>query len=146
MTRYINDALTPGEHIVHIGRISLWSQTGTILLGLLLLPAFGIGLIFWVVAWVRSRSTELAITNKRVIAKFGFIRRRTVEINLARVESIQVDQSIAGRMLNFGSLLIAGAGEAQAPIPHIADPMQFRRKFMEAQEQLGNGALASRAV
>ncbi len=138
MTRYINDALTPGEHIVHIGRTSLWSQTGTILLGLLLLPAFGIGLIFWVVAWVRSRSTELAITNKRVIAKFGFISRRTIEINLSKVESIQVDQSVLGRMLNFGSLVISGAGVAQAPILHIADPMRFRQMFMQAQEHINN--------
>lgn len=140
MASYIEGALTQGEHIVHIGRISLWSQAGTLALGLLLLPLFGVGLIFWIVAWIRSRSTELAITNKRVIAKFGFVSRRTVEINLAKVESIQVDQSVIGRILDFGSLVIAGAGDAHAPIPHIADPMSFRQKFMEAQEQLNRTA------
>ena len=135
MSSYIEDALTPGESVVHVGRISLWSQAGTIALGFVLLPLFGVGIIFWIVAWIRSRSTELAITNKRVIAKFGFIRRRTVEINLGKIESIQVDQSVLGRMLDFGSLVISGAGNAQAPIPHIAAPMRFRQMFMQAQEQ-----------
>ncbi|MCX9156411.1 PH domain-containing protein [Niveibacterium sp. 24ML] len=140
MASYIEGALTPGEAVIHVGRISLWSQAGTIALGFLLLPLFGIGLIFWIIAWIRSRSTELAITNKRVIAKFGFISRRTIEINLGKIESIQVDQTVLGRMLNYGSLVIAGAGEAQAPIPHISNPMRFRQMFMQAQEQLNNTA------
>ena len=74
------------------------------------------------------------ITNKRVIAKFGFISRRTVEIKLSKVESMQVDQGIFGRMLDYGSLVVSGAGNPQAPIPGISDPIPFRTRFMEIQE------------
>jgi uncharacterized membrane protein YdbT with pleckstrin-like domain len=105
-----------------------------IMLGIILLPAFGAGLIFLLFAWVKYKTTELAITNKRVIAKFGFISRRTVEINISKIESIQVDQSITGRIFNYGTLLIAGAGDPQAPILGISKPMEFRKAFMEAQE------------
>jgi uncharacterized membrane protein YdbT with pleckstrin-like domain len=76
------------------------------------------------------------VTNKRVIAKFGFISRRTVEIKLSKVESMQVEQGILGRIFNFGSLVVAGAGTPQAPIPGISDPLAFRTKFMETQENV----------
>jgi uncharacterized membrane protein YdbT with pleckstrin-like domain len=140
MTSYVEGALVKDEKIVHVGHISLWSMWHLIALGLVLLPAFGLGLIVWIVAWVRYKSTELAITTKRVIVKVGFIRRSTVEININKVESIQVDQAILGRMFNFGTLVIAGAGTPQAPVAGISSPMEFRKAFIEAQEQARAGA------
>ena len=101
---------------------------------------FGLGWIFLVLAYIRYKTTELAITSRRVIAKFGFISRRTVEINISKVESIQVDQGILGRIFNYGTLVISGAGDPQAPIPGISDPMAFRRAFIEAQDQPRPGA------
>ena len=139
MTSYVEGALVKDEKIVHLGRISLWSLWHLFALGLLLLPVFGLGLIFWVLAYVRYKTTELAITTKRVIVKHGFIRRRTVEININKVESIQVDQEILGRMFNFGTLVIAGAGDPQAPIAGISSPMAFRKAFIEAQDQAKSG-------
>jgi uncharacterized membrane protein YdbT with pleckstrin-like domain len=139
MTSYVEGALVRDEKIVHLGRISLWSLWHLFALGLLLLPVFGLGLIFWVLAYVRYKTTELAITTKRVIVKHGFIRRRTVEININKVESIQVDQEILGRMFNFGTLVIAGAGDPQAPIAGISSPMAFRKAFIEAQDQAKSG-------
>ena len=139
MTSYVEGALVKDEKIVHLGHISLWSLWHLFALGLLLLPVFGLGLIFWVLAYVRYKTTELAITTKRVIVKHGFIRRRTVEININKVESIQVDQEILGRMFNFGTLVIAGAGDPQAPIAGISSPMAFRKAFIEAQDQAKNG-------
>jgi len=76
-------------------------------------------------------------SNKRVIAKFGFISRKTVELNISKVESIQVNQGFLGRIFNFGTLVISGAGNPQAPIPGISDPMAFRRAFMESQDSAG---------
>ncbi len=136
MTSYVEGALVKDERIVHMGRISLWSLAHLIALGVLLLPAFGLGLIFLIQAWIRYRTTELAVTTRRVIVKFGLIRRSTVEININKVESIQVDQDILGRLFNHGTLIIAGAGNPQAPISGISDPMAFRRAFIEAQEQV----------
>jgi uncharacterized membrane protein YdbT with pleckstrin-like domain len=140
MTSYVDRALVKDEEVVHVGHISLWSLWHLIAFGVLLLPVFGLGLVFLIMAYVRYRTTELAITTRRVIVKHGFIRRRTIEINLAKVESIQVDQEILGRMFNFGTLLISGAGNPQAPIAGISDPMNFRKAFIEAQDRSNRGA------
>lgn len=131
---YIDDSLIAGEVVVHRARVSWWSQAGHIVLGIVLLPVL-IGLVFLGIAWVRIHSTELAITNKRVIAKFGFVKRDTVEINLSKVEAVRVEQGFWGRMLNFGTLLMSGTGGSIEPIPNIADPLVFRRKFMEATDR-----------
>ena len=128
---YIDDSLIEGETILHRARVSWWSQSGHVILGILLLVVV-IGLFSLIYAWVKVRSTEIAITNRRVIAKFGFITRHTVEINLEKVEALRVDQGFWGRMLNYGTIHITGAGTSVAPMPDIADPLVFRRKFMEA--------------
>jgi uncharacterized membrane protein YdbT with pleckstrin-like domain len=128
---YIDDSLIEGEVLVHRARVSWWSQFGLVLLGVVTLIAV-VGLVFLIWAWIRVRSTELAITNRRIIAKFGFVKRHTVEINLEKVESLRVEQGVWGRILNFGTIFISGSGSSVAPIPNIADPLVFRRKFMEA--------------
>jgi len=128
---YIDDSLIEGEKIVHKARVSWWSQFGLLLIGVVLLVVV-IGLFFIIAAWINVRSTEIAITNRRVIAKFGFIKRDTVEINLEKVEALRVEQGFLGRMLNYGTVFISGAGTSVAPIRDIADPLVFRRKFMEA--------------
>lgn len=140
MSTYVDQVLVPGERVVHLGRTSLWSVWHWLALGLILLPAFGLGLVFWVMAYVRIKSTELAVTTKRVIVKHGFIRRSTIEINISKVESIQVNQSLLGRMLDFGTLVIAGTGASHAPIDGIAEPLAFRRAFVEAQDAVQAGA------
>src|SRR5262245_44903710 len=134
MASYVEEVLTKDERVIHVGHISLWSLSWLIVLGFLLLFVFGLGLICWIIAYIKYKTTELAITNKRVIAKFGFISRRTIEININKVESIQVDQTLLGRVFNYGTLVVSGAGNAQAPIPGISDPIQFRKAFVEAQE------------
>ena len=134
MASYVEGALIPGESVAYTGNISLWGLSHLIFFGFLFLPAFGIGLLFWLAALIRYKTTELAVTNKRVIAKTGFISRHTIEMNINKVESIQVTQSIFGRILNFGTLIIAGTGSQQAPIPGISDPMGFRKAFMSAQD------------
>lgn len=136
MASYIEGALVKDERVVHIGHISRWSLAVPIGLGILLLVV-GVGLIFLGYAYVKYKTTELAITNRRVIVKFGFISRRTVELNINKVETVQVDQSMLGRLFDFGTLVISGAGTAQEPIAGIAKPMAFRKAFMEAQDQSG---------
>ena len=140
MTSYIEEALVKDEKVVHIGHISLWSLWHLIAVGALLLPAFGIGLIFLVIAYVRYKSVELAVTTKRLIVKHGFVRRQTVEINLNKVESIQVEQGLLGRLFNFGTLIVAGTGTSHAPLTGIAEPMGFRKAFIEAQDGGKGGA------
>lgn len=134
MSSYVEEVLVGEERLVHLGRPSLWSVWHLLALGLLLLPAFGVGLIVWGVAYVRIKSTELAVTTKRLIVKHGFVRRNTIEININKVESLQVAQSVLGRMLDFGTLVISGTGTSHAPLDGIAAPLAFRKAFIEAQE------------
>jgi uncharacterized membrane protein YdbT with pleckstrin-like domain len=135
MSSYVESALIEGEQIVHSGRISLWSLWHLLIFGVLLIPAFGIGLILLIAAYVRYKSTEVAVTTRRVIVKHGFIRRQTMEINLSKVESLQVDQGVPGRIFDYGTLVIAGTGTSHAPIAGIAAPMAFRKAFIEAQDR-----------
>lgn len=76
-------------------------------------------------------TSEFAITNKRVIIKTGFIRRRTVELNLSKIESVNVDQSIIGRILGFGSIQLVGTGGTKEIFFKINKPLTFRKKFQE---------------
>lgn len=135
MGSYIQDNLTRNERVIAQARVSPWSFLPTILVGLALLYFYGVGLLLWLLAYLRYISTELAFTDRRVIAKFGFIRRSTIEMQLDKVESLQVIQGWLGRIFNFGSLVISGAGNPRAPIPGISDPMAFRRQFMEYQDR-----------
>lgn len=139
MASYVEGTLIKDEKVIYTGKISLWSLLPLFILGLILLPLAGLGLLFWLAAGIRYMTTELAFTNKRVIAKFGFISRRTIELNLVKVESVQVNQGVLGRIFNFGTLIISGAGNPQAPIPGISNPMTFRRSFMEYQDQARQG-------
>ena len=138
MSNYVENTLIKDEKVIYTGKISLWSLLPLFLIGLLLLP-IGIGLFFWLAAIIRYMTTELAFTNKRVIAKFGFISRKTIELNLTKVESLQVNKSILGRVFNFGTLIISGAGNPQTPIAGVSNPMTFRRSFMEHQDQVRQG-------
>jgi membrane flanked domain protein len=70
-----------------------------------------------------------SLTNKRLIAKAGFIRRQTIELNIDRAESLSVIQGFWGRIFNYGSIVIRGTGGSHAPIPYIARPMEFRQQF-----------------
>jgi len=140
MSSYVEDALVKDEKLLHVGHISMWSMWHLLVFGVLLLPALGIGLILLGIAYARYKSFELAVTSKRVIVKHGFISRQTVEMNLSKVESIQVEQGALGRMFNFGTLIVSGTGTSHAPMVGIADPMGFRRAFIEAQDASRQGA------
>lgn len=143
MASYVESALTRGEQVVYQGKVSIWSLAPLLIVGLIFLAIYGLGLLFWVAAAIRYFTTELAITNKRVIAKFGLISRSTIEINLQKIESIQVKQGILGRIFNFGSIVVSGAGNPQAPIPGISNPLQFRRAFIDTQESNGQPQAAA---
>jgi hypothetical protein len=90
-------------------------------------------------AVIRRRTTELAVTSRRIIAKFGFIRRHTIELNHNKLESVQVDQSVAGRLLDFGTLILTGTGGGKTPIPRVSHPLIFRIAFGESVTEVQAG-------
>jgi uncharacterized membrane protein YdbT with pleckstrin-like domain len=90
----------------------------------LALAAFGVVLLL--LEWFHRWGLEIAVTNRRVIYKTGVVRRRTVEMNVDQIESVEVKQSILGRILGYGSIGLHGTGEGTEIIPCIADPLTLR--------------------
>ncbi|MGE0254382.1 MAG: PH domain-containing protein [Alphaproteobacteria bacterium] len=83
-------------------------------------------------AAIQRWATEIAITNRRVIAKTGWISRDTSELHIDRVEGANVDQSVIGRLLGYGTVTVTGTGAGTTPMPMIADPLAFRAALSEA--------------
>jgi uncharacterized membrane protein YdbT with pleckstrin-like domain len=77
-------------------------------------------------AWLRRVTTEFAVTDRRVIFKTGLISRHTLEMNRSKVESVDVDQPLLGRVFGYGTVILRGTGSTFEPIYHIADPLTFR--------------------
>ena len=77
-------------------------------------------------AWFRRWTTEIDVTDRRIVYKRGFISRHTVEMNMDKVESVDVDQSVLGRMLDYGDITIHGTGIGIEPLRSIGSPLDFR--------------------
>ncbi|MBK7713772.1 MAG: PH domain-containing protein [Bacteroidales bacterium] len=76
-------------------------------------------------------TSEFVITNRRIIIKTGFIARNTFEMNLSKIESVNVDQSFMGRIFGYGSMTIIGTGGTRESFHNISKPMEFRKAFQE---------------
>jgi membrane protein YdbS with pleckstrin-like domain len=90
---------------------------------------------------IARATSEFAVTNKRVLIKTGWIRRHSLETLLTKIESIRVEQSVLGRMLDYGTIIISGTGGSKEPFHKIAEPMIFRRRVQDqisVSEQLRN--------
>lgn len=139
---YIDSTLAPSEEVAYTGQISIASMMKQILFGLfamLVSPAFGamgaisfvtgLGLLIYVITMYQT--SELAITNLRIIAKHGF---DAVEIPISKIESLQIRQSVWGKIWGYGTVIVAGAGNPRVPITNIRDPLAFRRAFAQVAE------------
>ena len=85
-------------------------------------------------AFIRQTSTELAVTDRRLIAKYGFVARITYEIMLSRITGANFDQTVLGRFLGFGTIWVHGAGGEVSPIGGVANPQLFYRALMGSLE------------
>ena len=155
---YLRKSLGEGESIRYIARRHWISYLGSlVILALSLLSflsaatskgensaGFGavgvtcvlVGLVVLFDSWIRNKTTELAVTNRKVIAKWGFVARKTIEQRLEKVDSVQVDQGIFGRILDYGTIIVHGSGSSTTPIRTIANPIEFRRQVENAVTQL----------
>ena len=122
MGSYVNTNLIRGEQVIYETKLH-WI-TFVSLKGILTL---------FIAPLIAYFTSEFAITNKRLIIKTGFISRNTFEMNHSKIESIKVDQSILGRTLGYGTLIIMGTGSTREPFAAIRDPLTFRKKFLEQQ-------------
>lgn len=151
MSSYVESVLAEGEQIVYRTQLSHWNflfhylvgglfvVTGLIsLLVFIFRPdeswpgltlVIGIPLILY--ALIKRLTTELALTNRRVIVKRGLISRETIEMNLNKVESIRVNQGILGRLLKYGDVTLVGTGASPEPLRGIAKPLDLRKQLGE---------------
>jgi uncharacterized membrane protein YdbT with pleckstrin-like domain len=149
MGRYIDEILQPGEKVLYstnahwmfyLPAIGAWivavvflvlsRMVGTDVLMLVCLAfaaVVGLAALYWsATAWFHRFTTETDVTNMRIVHKTGFIKRRTFEMSLDKVESVDVNQSIIGRIMNYGDVTIMGVGEGKETISTIASPLAFR--------------------
>lgn len=143
MGRYIDNILQPGERVLYSttihgiiylpGLLFLAAAAACfagaavfppLLLGVGVLGIIGLALLFQ--AWFKRFTSETDVTNMRVVHKEGFIKRRTFEMSLDKVESVDVDQSILGRIFGWGDVTIRGVGEGIEVIKMIGSPIEFR--------------------
>jgi len=88
--------------------------------------AFVLALVLLIVTWLRCRGTEIVVTDKRVLYKRGLVTRHTVEMNISKIESVDVQQGIGGRLLDYGTVLIRGTGETLEPLRQVVAPLTLR--------------------
>ncbi len=124
----------PGTEVIPPDRMHYARIGGAVL--------FGIAVILIIVSFVRRNSVEMAVTNKRVTVKVGLMSHSTEEMMLNRIESIMVDQSLFGRMLNFGTITLRGVGGTPDPFPRIAHPLEFRRQVQHQLDLIQSPAAA----
>jgi uncharacterized membrane protein YdbT with pleckstrin-like domain len=149
--KYVQRVLQPGETVVHESRLHPLIFLPALLLLAIAVALFVASLQFigdvkigleaaaaifavfaiasWLRATIRRATTELAITDRRVIYKAGLLARHTLEMNRSKVESIDVDQSILGRIFGFGTIVVRGTGGSLEPIRLISDPLAFRSQI-----------------
>jgi uncharacterized membrane protein YdbT with pleckstrin-like domain len=150
MGRYIDDILQPGEKVLYstnahwifyLPAIAAWIAAAVLLvlsratvtdsLVLLCLSASAVvawAALYWTfTAWFHRWTTETDVTNLRVVHKTGFIKRKTIEMSIDKVSSVNVEQSILGRILNYGDVTLTGMGDSPPEeIKMIASPLAFR--------------------
>lgn len=150
MGRYIDDILQPGEkvlystnaHWVFFGpAILLWILAAVLLaLSGMVPPGSPLMLVCWalaaivglfalyktVTAWFHRWTTETDVTSLRVVHKTGFINRKTFEMSLDKIESVDVNQSIAGRVFGYGDVTIMGVGKSEEKLDMVTSPIAFR--------------------
>jgi uncharacterized membrane protein YdbT with pleckstrin-like domain len=150
---YIDNNLMPGEKVVARAQLHwiiysapvTWfcaglgffilgrgdTELGGAFSGFMVGACFLLAVVTGIAAYISRVTSEFGVTNKRVLIKTGFIRRKSLEVLLTKVEGIQVDQDISGRILGYGSVVVTGTGGSRDPYHRIAEPLNFRRKVQE---------------
>ncbi len=129
---YLDESLAPGETIV--ARFDLhWTAKWRLIVFLLLaIPTFGIALLAAIYEWLRLRSIEMGVTNRRVVRRTGIVSRETAELRLASIETIDLRQSTWGRVLGHGDVVLTGRGESAMLFQRLAHPLDANRAIESA--------------
>lgn len=120
MGMYVNNSLVNNEKVLYTGAFALWDNFFWIVIsfGTLLIPIF-----------LFQKFSEIAITNNRVVGKSGILRRKTYDFGLKNIESIDVKQTILGRIFGYGDIVITGSGASNLLIPALKSPEEFKKQL-----------------
>lgn len=124
---YIEESLSTGEEIAELFRQHWVVRLPLVLWLLLAVPSLGITLLLAVYEYLRVKHTELGLTNKRVISKAGIISRRSEEMKLGSIETVEIDQGVLGRILGYGNIRVSGRGISDVILDKVSDPMAVKR-------------------
>lgn len=163
---YVESNLVPGETVVYQTRLHWIVMFGHLVVGCLLLGLPGVLLLYYalrqtgiesstlhimdgggvalligaivaiLMGMVRRNATEMAVTNRRVVIKTGLTSRKTIEMLLNKVESIEVNETTFGRLLGYGAIVVIGTGGTTEPFQKIAHPLDFRSQVQQQIERL----------
>lgn len=121
----------------------LWLQ-GSWTSWILLAPAFG--LLVLLAAIVKRQSSDFAVTSKRVMMKTGVFSTRSVELLLGKIEAIAVNQTLGGRMIGYGDIVVTGSGGTEETFADIQSPLAFRRAVQSVTDTQTSAARGSSAA
>jgi len=124
---YIEQSLSEGEKVVKLFRLHWTARLWLVLWIVLILPTFGIALLLAIYEWLRLRTLEYGVTNKRVILKKGIIGRQTEEMKIGSIETVEIDQGVLGRILGYGDVKVTGRGISDVVFRRMDDPMAVKR-------------------
>jgi len=136
---YVKQTLSSGEQVLCTARFH-WLYTFSAIWALILLGIIGIGIVIFLRMMITKWTTEIAVTNKRLIYKRGWIARKTDELSPKKIEEINVSQGVVGRILGFGKIRIQGTGGGEIVLPNIDDPLTFRREIENAKARMVSAA------
>jgi len=151
---YVEKNLIAGEQVEFRTRLHPIVFASAIALGVIGLSLFAlnaalaisvlcIAALFAIPVSIAVASSEFAVTNRRVIFKVGFIRRRTVEMLLSKVESIEVNQGIVGRMFDYGDIVVIGTGATKEPFKDVSAPLALRQAVQAGSLEAPHGLAGS---
>ena len=139
---YVQRVLQPGEQVRHISSIHWIVYWPGVAVAVLAAVAYWLGweyaayalalvaVVLLIQQWFQWWVTEIAVTNRRIIYKTSLVRRQTNEMNMDKVESVKIDQSILGRMLDYGNVMMLGTGEGFETLRTIASPIELRNSII----------------
>ncbi|WP_395646655.1 PH domain-containing protein [Terricaulis sp.] len=132
--RYIDESLAPGETVLARGRFPaiMWVMTW---LALIVLGVIVVGIFLFVRNVIVMKTTDFAVTDRRVILKKGWLNRQTYELAVESVEGVTLHQSIWARLFGYGNVIVTGTGEAIIRFPAMANPVVFRRAIETARSE-----------
>lgn len=127
MATYIESSLSDGETVEQLFKVH-WLSWVLVWFFILISPfTLGITLVWGIYKWLVLRNLEQGVTNKRVIHKRGIVSRSTEEMKLSSIETVEIKQSVLGRILGFGDVHVTGRGISDVVFPNIDDPMVVKK-------------------